>query len=118
MRYVGHGFSSAMLSDLDVLIVQHEISYEIFCAESYTAKSVIGHEGLAQLLNLEYNPGTIIVNPGDVYIEIISKGGKLPRNIKSWDDIPNWIEFKTSILWKNIQNQKEHCGSVKLMQKK
>lgn len=94
MKYVGNGFSSAMLSELDVLIVQKEISYERFCAESYTAKSVIGHKDLAQLLNLEYNPGTIIVNPDDVYIEIISKGGKLPRNIKSWDDIPEWIELK------------------------
>lgn len=91
---MGNGFSSAMLSELDVVIIQKEITYERFCAESYTAKSVIGHEDLAELLGLEYNPGTITVNPGDVYIEIISVGGKLPKKIPSWVSIPDWIELR------------------------
>lgn len=94
IKYVGNGFSSAMLSEFDVIIVQKEIPYERFCAEAFTAKSVMGHKDLAKLLNLEYNPGTIVVNPDDIYIEIVSKGGKLPKTIKSWEDIPDWIELK------------------------
>ena len=87
MKYVINGYSPAMLSDYDVLIIQKELSYEEFKALCYGAKSMVGHKDLAKCLGLEYNPGNIIINPDDVCISIFTKGGKLPKHFKDLSEI-------------------------------
>lgn len=95
MKYVINGYSPAMLSDYDVLIIQKELSYEEFKALCYGAKSMVGHKDLAKCLGLEYNPGNIIINPDDVCISIFTKGGKLPKHFTELSEIElNNIELR------------------------
>ena len=94
MKYVIQGYSPAMLSDYNVIIIQKQLEYDAFQALAYDAKSMIGHKDLANCLGLEYNPGNIIINPNDVVLSIFTKGGKLPKTIKSFDDIPEGVELR------------------------
>ena len=87
MKFVIQGYSPSMLTDLDVIIIQKELDYDAFMALSYDAKSMVGHEDLAKCLGLEINPGTIRINPNDVVLSIITKGGKLPKKFKDLNEI-------------------------------
>ena len=87
MKYVINGYSPAMLSDYDVLIAQKELTSDEFKAKCYEAKSMVGHKDLARCLDIEYNPGNIIINPGDVCISIFTKYGKLPKHFNDLSEI-------------------------------
>ena len=94
MKYIIHGYSPAMLSDYDIIMIQKELDYDAFQALAYDAKSMIGHEDLANCLGLEYNPGNIILNPNDICLSVFTKGGKLPKKIQSIDNIPEGVELR------------------------
>lgn len=93
MKYVGNSFGAGMLSDPDVIEINKELDYDEFQALAYGAKSVISNEDLAKCLGLEYNPGRIIINPGDIYLYIYTVGGRLPDTFDDLDELSVELHF-------------------------
>ena len=87
MKYVINGYSPAMLSDYNVIIIQKELDYDAFTALSYDAKSMVGHKDLAGCLGIEYNPGNITINPNYVVLTVFTKGGKLPKTFSDLSEL-------------------------------
>ena len=87
MKYIIQGYSPAMLSEPNVIIIQKELDYDAFTALSYDAKSMVGHKDLCNCLGLDYNPSNIIINPNDIALSIYTKGGKLPKHFSDLTEL-------------------------------
>ena len=76
MKDISNSFSPKMLSGKGAQIVTFkQISRETFDKKTEDAYSIIGHKGIAKLLNKPFNRETIHLKKGDeLYIALSSRG--------------------------------------------
>ena len=86
MKFIGTSWSPNMVSFSQWDMSCHKLSEEEFKFLSYDGFSCIGHRGLANILNVAYNPEPINLRPGDVLLVAHLKGGRLPDHA---DEIPS-----------------------------
>ena len=87
--YILNGFSFLMSKPDSGLLAYHRISASEARLQCIDAKACIGNLGLANVLSdefgfpVEYNPCSIELKPGDVFIIAYITGGKLlPTDVK------------------------------------
>ena len=60
------------------LVVYHDLNEKEFELEKHGAISCVGHPGLAEILDVDYNPEYIQLNVGDTALVVSTNGKKLP----------------------------------------
>lgn len=77
-KYILNGWAWGMPRPKSGLVVYHDLTEDEFKLESHNAISCVGHPGLAEILNVDYNPEYIQLNVGDTALVVSTKGKKLP----------------------------------------